>query len=191
MKSASPTRTYVLSPYCSADTPTLPLSPPRIDPLAWLIRHIPETVVFELDEDGNPIKGSDVLKPKDLAAAQAAAAAAAGAAGMVVVEDEEAKLKREEEARRLAERQKCARFSSSPVFSCLPASFAKECKTLFRYGIPIPRSQATKRGLASRTNCYASRVRRIRKVGQERVRLGRMVVRAVREWNKMVCPHHV
>ncbi|KAJ9124546.1 hypothetical protein QFC24_003338 [Naganishia onofrii] len=79
----------------------------KIDPLAWLIRHIPETVVFELDEDGNPIKGSDVLKPKDLAAAQAAAAAAAGiTGGMVVVEDEEAKKQREEETRRLAERQK-------------------------------------------------------------------------------------
>lgn len=92
---------------CHTLTPPHPLSSPRIDPLAWLIRHIPETVVFELDEDGNPIKGSDVLKPKDLAAAQAAAAAAAGiTGGMVVVEDEEAKKQREEETRRLAERQK-------------------------------------------------------------------------------------
>ncbi|KAJ9107590.1 hypothetical protein QFC21_001049 [Naganishia friedmannii] len=79
----------------------------KIDPLAWLIRHIPETVVFELDEDGNPIKGSDVLKPKELAAAQAAhAASGAAGAGMVVVEDEETRVQREEEQRRAAERQK-------------------------------------------------------------------------------------
>ncbi|KAJ9104170.1 hypothetical protein QFC20_004607 [Naganishia adeliensis] len=69
----------------------------KIEPLAWLVRHIPETVVFELDEDGNPIKGSD--KPKEVAMA------VPGGTGMVVVEDDEAKAKREEEQRRVAERQ--------------------------------------------------------------------------------------
>ncbi|KAI5455338.1 hypothetical protein NCC49_000152 [Naganishia albida] len=69
----------------------------KIDPLAWLVRHIPETVVFELDEDGNPIKGSD--KPKEVAMA------IPGGTGMVVVEDDDAKAKREEEQRRIAERQ--------------------------------------------------------------------------------------
>ncbi|KAJ9104357.1 hypothetical protein QFC19_003999 [Naganishia cerealis] len=68
----------------------------KIDPLAWLVRHIPETVVFELDEDGNPIKGSD--KPKDITTVVPG--------GLVVVEDDEAKAKREEEQRRMAERQK-------------------------------------------------------------------------------------
>ena len=67
----------------------------RIDPLAWLVRHIPETVVFELDEDGNPIKGSD--KPPEIATS--------APGGLVVVEDDEGKAKREEEQRRLAERQ--------------------------------------------------------------------------------------
>lgn len=76
---------------------SLTVLPPRIDPLAWLVRHIPETVVFELDEDGNPIKGSD--KPKEVAVA------VPGGTGMVVVEDDEAKAKREEEQRRVAERQ--------------------------------------------------------------------------------------
>ncbi|GHJ86193.1 hypothetical protein NliqN6_2595 [Naganishia liquefaciens] len=67
----------------------------KIDPLAWLVRHIPETVVFELDEDGNPIKGSD--KPPEIATS--------APGGLVVVEDDEGKAKREEEQRRLAERQ--------------------------------------------------------------------------------------
>lgn len=67
----------------------------RIDPLAWLVRHIPETVVFELDEDGNPIKGSD--KPPEIPST--------APGGLVIVEDDEGKAKREEEQRRLAERQ--------------------------------------------------------------------------------------
>jgi hypothetical protein len=50
----------------------------RIDPLAWLVRHIPETVVFELDEDGNPIKGTD--KPQEIPTTVSG--------GLVVVEDE-------------------------------------------------------------------------------------------------------
>ena len=73
----------------------------RLSPFAELIpshgssANIPETVVFELDEDGNPIKGSD--KPPEIATS--------APGGLVVVEDDEGKAKREEEQRRLAERQ--------------------------------------------------------------------------------------
>jgi hypothetical protein len=51
--------------------------------------------VFELDEDGNPIKGTD--KPQEIPTAVSG--------GLVVVEDDEGKAKREDEQRRLAERQ--------------------------------------------------------------------------------------